>query len=175
MIMCVTERNIIAAQPQHRRRDIIRCIFHKAIGMVDKNVAAALSAVAVLLGASALAADKSERESRDRAQVEKLMWQCFRALGTENADTYTAVYTRMDGSAPEPMPPNSQTTTTRAWKPTGSRRPPPDGNSTSSSAPTGSGSSDCATSHRNRRQAGFGRKRRFQESKNYGRPKHELT
>ena len=34
-----------------------------------------------------------EREAQDRAQIEKLMWQYARALDTENADAYVAVYT----------------------------------------------------------------------------------
>ena len=34
-----------------------------------------------------------EREAQDRAQIEKLMWQYVRALDTENADGYAAVYT----------------------------------------------------------------------------------
>jgi len=50
-------------------------------------------AVAALLGSPALAAENSvEREARDRAQIEKLMWQYVRALDTENADAYAAVY-----------------------------------------------------------------------------------
>ena len=44
--------------------------------------------------ASPLAAQNSvEREAQDRAQIEKLMWQYVRALDTENADAYAAVYT----------------------------------------------------------------------------------
>lgn len=47
-----------------------------------------------LLGSTALAAEhESEREVHDRAQIEKLMWQYVRALDTENADAYAAVYT----------------------------------------------------------------------------------
>ena len=63
--------------------------------MANKYVAStALITVGVLLGWSALAADNgTERESRDRAQIEKLMWQYVRALDTENADAYAAVYT----------------------------------------------------------------------------------
>jgi hypothetical protein len=46
------------------------------------------------LGPSALAAGKdSERESRDRAQIEKLMWNYVRALDTWNANAYAALYT----------------------------------------------------------------------------------
>ncbi len=44
--------------------------------------------VLALLGVPAFAA-----ESQDRAQIEKLMWQYVRALDTENADAYAAVYT----------------------------------------------------------------------------------
>jgi len=39
------------------------------------------------------AGNELDRESQDRAQIEKLMWQYVRALDTENADAYAAVYT----------------------------------------------------------------------------------
>jgi uncharacterized protein (TIGR02246 family) len=39
------------------------------------------------------AENTAEREAQDRAQIEKLMWQYVRALDTENADAYAAVYT----------------------------------------------------------------------------------
>lgn len=63
--------------------------------MTNKKLAsAALIAVGVLVGLSALAADNSgDREARDRAHIEKLMWQYVRALDTENADAYASVYT----------------------------------------------------------------------------------
>ena len=55
---------------------------------------AAVLAVTLLLGASARAAESStEREARDRAQIEKLLWQYVRALDTENAEAYASVYT----------------------------------------------------------------------------------
>src|SRR6185436_2919426 len=34
-----------------------------------------------------------EREAKDRAEIEKLMWQYARALDTENADAYVATFT----------------------------------------------------------------------------------
>jgi ketosteroid isomerase-like protein len=50
--------------------------------------------VTIALLASPLAAQNSiEREVQDRAQIEKLMWQYVRALDTENADAYAAIYT----------------------------------------------------------------------------------
>jgi uncharacterized protein (TIGR02246 family) len=50
--------------------------------------------VMIALLASPLAAQNSiERETQDRAQIEKLMWQYVRALDTENADAYAGVYT----------------------------------------------------------------------------------
>lgn len=63
--------------------------------MANKIVAgAAILAVTALLGSTAAAAESSaEREGRDRAQIEKLMWQYVRALDTENAEAYAAVYT----------------------------------------------------------------------------------
>lgn len=53
---------------------------------------AALAASAVL-AAPALAESPIERETQDRAQIEKLMWTYVRALDTANADAYAAVYT----------------------------------------------------------------------------------
>jgi uncharacterized protein (TIGR02246 family) len=47
-----------------------------------------------LLASPALAAgNDAAREAQDRAQIEKLMWQYVRALDTENADAYAAVFT----------------------------------------------------------------------------------
>ena len=55
---------------------------------------AATVVVLALIGSQALAAENSmEREARDRAQIEKLMWRYVRALDTENADAYAAVFT----------------------------------------------------------------------------------
>lgn len=55
--------------------------------------AAAVLAVALLGSPAAAAENETEREVHDRAQIEKLMWQYVRALDTENADAYAAVYT----------------------------------------------------------------------------------
>ncbi len=53
----------------------------------------AIAALA-LCGTVAFAASADvDREGQDRAQIEKLMWQYVRALDTENADAYAAVYT----------------------------------------------------------------------------------
>jgi uncharacterized protein (TIGR02246 family) len=51
--------------------------------------------VAISLAGSPLSAadGDTERETRDRAQIEKLMWRYVRALDTENAEAYAAVYT----------------------------------------------------------------------------------
>ena len=47
-----------------------------------------------LLGSHAVAGgNDTQREARDRAQIEKLMWQYVRALDTENADAYAAAFT----------------------------------------------------------------------------------
>lgn len=51
----------------------------------------AVAAGLVVLGLPAAAADTARAE--DRAQIEKLMWDYVRALDTENADAYAAVYT----------------------------------------------------------------------------------
>ena len=55
--------------------------------------AAAVLAMALLGSPAAAAENEAEREVHDRAQIEKLMWQYVRALDTENADAYAAVYT----------------------------------------------------------------------------------
>jgi uncharacterized protein (TIGR02246 family) len=54
---------------------------------------AAFLAVALLSSPAVAAENETEREARDRAQIEKLMWQYVRALDTNNADAYAAVYT----------------------------------------------------------------------------------
>jgi uncharacterized protein (TIGR02246 family) len=47
-----------------------------------------------LPGTRAFAADSDMlREAQDRAQIETLMWKYVRALDTENAEAYAAVYT----------------------------------------------------------------------------------
>ena len=57
--------------------------------MTSKRLCGVLALVgAALLGWPAIAA-----EAQDRAQIEKLMWQYVRALDTENADAYAAVFT----------------------------------------------------------------------------------
>ena len=54
----------------------------------------AVFAIVTLLGPLAAAAgNETGQEAVDRAQIEKLMWQYVRALDTENADAYAAVYT----------------------------------------------------------------------------------
>ena len=52
-----------------------------------------LIAMSAMLCGPVFAAENSiEREAQDRAQIEKLMWQYVRALDTENAEAYAAVY-----------------------------------------------------------------------------------
>ena len=46
-----------------------------------------------LSGLPALAESAFEREAKDRAEIERLMWQHARALDTENADAYAATFT----------------------------------------------------------------------------------
>jgi uncharacterized protein (TIGR02246 family) len=54
----------------------------------------AVLVVAALADVPARAAENAGvRETQDRAQIEKLMWQYVRALDTGNADAYAAVYT----------------------------------------------------------------------------------
>jgi SnoaL-like domain len=45
-----------------------------------------------MAGLPVLAADTWEREAKDRAEIEKLMWTYARALDTLNADAYVATY-----------------------------------------------------------------------------------
>jgi|SRR5579863_991918 len=62
--------------------------------MTKKRVYGVALFVTMILSAAPLAAQNGmEREAQDRAQIEKLMWQYVRALDTENADGYAAVYT----------------------------------------------------------------------------------
>jgi uncharacterized protein (TIGR02246 family) len=63
---------------------------------VTKKIVFSVAAflVTVLVGSPAIAAEnETERDVHDRAQIEKLMWQYVRALDTENAEAYAAVYT----------------------------------------------------------------------------------
>jgi uncharacterized protein (TIGR02246 family) len=47
-----------------------------------------------LISSRAIAADGDAlREAQDRSQIESLMWRYVRALDTENAEAYAAVYT----------------------------------------------------------------------------------
>jgi uncharacterized protein (TIGR02246 family) len=56
--------------------------------MTKKIVFGGVALLAMALGSPAVAA-----ENNDRAQIEKLMWQYVRALDTENAEAYAAVFT----------------------------------------------------------------------------------
>lgn len=53
----------------------------------------ALLLVAFLGSHAAAGGNDVQRETQDRAQIEKLMWQYVRALDTENADAYAATFT----------------------------------------------------------------------------------
>ena len=57
-------------------------------------IGAAVVAAAALAGFTVAAAGTGgERESQDRAQIDRLMWQYVRALDTGNGDAYAALYT----------------------------------------------------------------------------------
>lgn len=59
-----------------------------------KHRARCLAFLPVLICMPAFAAESAiERQMQDRVQIEKLMWQYVRALDTENAEAYAAVYT----------------------------------------------------------------------------------
>ena len=49
--------------------------------------------VALFSSLAFAAGNDPARQAQDRAQIEKLMWQYVRALDTENAEAYAAVYT----------------------------------------------------------------------------------
>ena len=69
--------------------------------MTATNTLVRLSAIASLVfaaGAPAFASDADViREAKDRAEIEKLMWDYARALDTGNAEAYAALYTE-DGA-----------------------------------------------------------------------------
>jgi hypothetical protein len=66
----------------------------KETGMTKKRVCGMVLFVTVALLAAPLGAQHGTgRETQDRAQIEKVVWQYVRALDTENADAYAAVYT----------------------------------------------------------------------------------
>jgi hypothetical protein len=58
----------------------------------------AIACLACAAGTAAFASDADViREAKDRAEIEKLMWDYARALDTGNAEAYAAVYTE-DGA-----------------------------------------------------------------------------
>jgi ketosteroid isomerase-like protein len=61
--------------------------------MTNKNLAMILIFGLALSALPAAAESDFERETKDRHQIERLMWQYARALDTENADAYVATYT----------------------------------------------------------------------------------
>jgi len=61
--------------------------------MIKKSLGVILALGLVLAGLPALAENAFEREAKDRAEIEKLMWQYARALDTTNADAYVATFT----------------------------------------------------------------------------------
>lgn len=58
-----------------------------------KHIWMALILALALFALPAAAQSAFEREAKDRAEIEKLMWQYARALDSENADAYLAAYT----------------------------------------------------------------------------------
>jgi len=54
---------------------------------------AALLLLALLGYRAAAVGNDTQRQTQDRAQIDKLMWQYVRALDTENADAYVAAFT----------------------------------------------------------------------------------
>ena len=61
--------------------------------MTMKHLATTVALGLALSGLPAFAQSAFEREAKDRAEIEKLMWQYARALDTENADAYVATFT----------------------------------------------------------------------------------
>ena len=61
---------------------------------IRASLLAGLVAISSAVAAPVFASDADViREARDRAEIEKLMWDYARALDTGNADAYAAVYT----------------------------------------------------------------------------------
>src|SRR5580658_11318096 len=61
--------------------------------MATRHLSMVVFAGLAVCGLTARGESAIEREAQDRAQIEKLMWQYVRALDTENAEAYAAVYT----------------------------------------------------------------------------------
>jgi len=61
--------------------------------MIKKSLGRTLALGLLISGVPALAQSTFEREGKDRAEIEKLMWRYARALDTLNADAYIATYT----------------------------------------------------------------------------------
>jgi len=61
--------------------------------MMKNTLGTTLVLALVLTGRPALAESAFEREFKDRAEIEKLMWTYARALDTLNADAYAATFT----------------------------------------------------------------------------------
>jgi uncharacterized protein (TIGR02246 family) len=61
--------------------------------MATRHLSMVVVASLMLWGLPARGESAIEREAQDRAQIERLMWQYVRALDTENAEAYAAVYT----------------------------------------------------------------------------------
>jgi hypothetical protein len=61
--------------------------------MMTKNLGTSLALGLLLSGLPALAQSAFEREAKDRAEIEKLMWRYARALDTLNPDAYVATFT----------------------------------------------------------------------------------
>ena len=61
--------------------------------MIKKHWGITLLCGLLMSGLQLVAESAFEREIKDRAEIEKLMWQYARALDTENADAYVATYT----------------------------------------------------------------------------------
>src|SRR5579862_8071877 len=60
---------------------------------MTKRIPLGMALILALSGLPAAAESAFEREAKDRAEIEKLMWNYARALDTENADAYAAAYT----------------------------------------------------------------------------------
>jgi hypothetical protein len=61
--------------------------------IMKNTLGIALAVGLVLTGLPAFAESAFEREYKDRAAIEKVMWQYARALDTLNADAYVATFT----------------------------------------------------------------------------------
>jgi hypothetical protein len=74
----------------------------KEFKMIKKHWGITLLLGLMMSGLPLVAQSALEREIKDRAEIEKLMWQYGRALDIENADAYVRLIRKTVSLAPDP-------------------------------------------------------------------------